>query len=116
MRISDWSSDVCSSDLRQPRRPSARYGRRTNNREREPWSLGWLLCRCDFPSRVREGGLLFRVDEDDFGVVDRGDGDGLAARQRRTVAGIEANAVALERARRGAEIGVPPLADAVRQE
>src|SRR3546814_16399249 len=62
-----------------------------------------------------EGGLLFRVDEDDFGVVDRGDGDGLAARQRRTVAGIEANAVDLDRARRGDEIGVPPLADAVRQ-
>src|SRR3546814_1647485 len=62
-----------------------------------------------------EGGLLFRVDEDDFGVVDRGDGDGLAARQRRTVAGIEANAVDLGRARRGDEIGVPPLADAVRQ-
>src|SRR3546814_10445384 len=83
--------------------------------EREPWSLVWLLCRCDFPSRGREGGLLFRVDEDDFGVVDRGDGDGLAARQRRTVAGIEANAVDLDRARRGDEIGVPPLADAVRQ-
>src|SRR3546814_9642060 len=24
MRISDWSSDVCSSDLRRPRRPAAR--------------------------------------------------------------------------------------------
>src|SRR3546814_16408870 len=34
LRISDWSSDVCSSDLRQGRHPHPRFGRRHADRRR----------------------------------------------------------------------------------
>src|SRR3546814_10776620 len=47
MRISDWSSDVCSSDLSFPKRSRPRLAgvwrcRLRTLRRRRPWSDGWL--------------------------------------------------------------------------
>src|SRR3546814_13148280 len=42
MRISDWSSDVCSSDLRLETRPE----------EQRPWQVGVLYNRDDQAARI----------------------------------------------------------------
>src|SRR3546814_16564474 len=65
MRISDWSSDVCSSDLRKRRQPVDRHPPRTGravhpspgrnpvaarvrtDRSRAPLSRGWAGRQCD---------------------------------------------------------------------
>src|SRR3546814_11762366 len=45
MRISDWSSDVCSSDLRRARRAAGRAHRRPRRAGDEMKPL--LICDCD---------------------------------------------------------------------
>src|SRR3546814_16457388 len=55
MRISDWSSDVCSSDLPSRFKLGGRLNGLRDEVERAPWSLvrqlqpsrGQLLCRSD---------------------------------------------------------------------
>src|SRR3546814_8136049 len=56
MRISDWSSDVCSSDLRFARRFEARGGYRSGGRKARP--MNTLVVR---PTRVRTAGVRQQI-------------------------------------------------------
>src|SRR3546814_17881650 len=51
MRISDWSSDVCSSDLRWPALPSA---------DQSPWQV-WLRRHPDASDRASRDGRRWNV-------------------------------------------------------
>src|SRR3546814_13921794 len=77
MRISDWSSDVCSSDLVAVRRPQAGHRRTTG---RTPASGGAVAALVELPSgrhrvRLREpvpGSARRRVAAGAFGAPWRG--------------------------------------------
>src|SRR3546814_9421316 len=58
MRISDWSSDVCSSDLMAPEKPDRGASRRQQSRT-------WKTDHCASPAAVQ---ALFRPDQCRAGV------------------------------------------------
>src|SRR3546814_12243342 len=56
MRISDWSSDVCSSDLTSRRAPGPAGARPLA----AIWPTGGSRCRCPAPPRFQAGTWLLR--------------------------------------------------------
>src|SRR3546814_17560678 len=70
MRISDWSSDVCSSDLRSygcraqaARSPECREPAGANRTHRLPSSPSFVLDRLDNHKRLRPGMIVGQREE-----------------------------------------------------
>src|SRR3546814_9055225 len=67
MRISDWSSDVCASDLLQGRVPACHQGRSAAGLESEARSLQAQPCRGE--AEARDAPILAKMPR----CADRGD-------------------------------------------
>src|SRR3546814_12127095 len=85
MRISDWSSDVCSSDLAIPllAETCPEHGRRGGGRSAYPWLDRILVV--DVPVTVQHARLLQR-DGIDAALADRMIADQATRRQRLAIA------------------------------
>src|SRR3546814_10703737 len=99
MRISDWSSDVCSSDLLRTADSGSRRGRRRTQAQRQCRALGQPQLRGPYPSAnadelpgLADAGRGLRTGRDDACQL----AEGLARQGQRRQAGVPARHLAID--------------------